>query len=408
MITAEILTIGAELLQGHTLNANSHYLSGQLKELGASVKYHTSCDDVISEIVDCLRIASGRADVVIVTGGLGPTPDDVTREAVSRFFNSKLIFHEKQYRFIAQYFKKLKRRLSPITQKEAFFPEGGVPILNPFGIALGFFIKRDSKLFVVLPGVPRELKNLFTHSVRGLIKRTFRDLPKPHELTVNVIGLDEAEMMSRLGKDFFKKQSFEFGSYPLNGRVLLRIKSHDLKVIRTVKKKISRRLSGHVASFRDEPLEQIIGNLLRSTKTKIALAESCTGGLLSKVLTDAAGASKYYLGGVISYANQVKTDFLKIDPKILKMHGAVSKPVAIRMAANIRKLSQADIGISITGIAGPAGGTRLKPVGLVWIAVSDKRHTQAHRFQFAGERDRVRRLAAQKALLLLFSYLTGK
>ncbi|MBI4387934.1 MAG: competence/damage-inducible protein A [Candidatus Omnitrophica bacterium] len=405
MIRAEILTIGAELLQGKTLNTNAQYLSKELTRLGFSVQFHSTCDDQVDQIIDTLQITFGRANLIIVTGGLGPTPDDVTRDAIAKFLGAPLVFHKAQYQYILHFFKKMGRRASPITQREAFFPKGGNPILNRVGIALGFSVKQGRQLLVVLPGVPRELESLFEHSVKKLIVRSFGSQKIGYELLVSLIGIDEARMMSRLSKRFFAQGSFEFGSYPMSGRILLQIRTQDLKLLQRLRAQLAKRFRLEIYSFLDEPLESVIGKILTAKHRTIAAAESCTGGLFSKRLTDLSGASSYFKGSVVSYSNMAKMELLSVSQDALKTYGAASKQVALQLAAGVRERLKSDFGISITGIAGPLGGTKTKKVGLVWIGFSSVKRNWAKKFQFAGNRDRIRTLASDRALLLLYQHL---
>lgn len=408
MVVSEILTIGAELLEGRIQNTNAQYLSAKLRDLGVEVKYHSSCDDQIDEIVECLKLAFRRAELVIVTGGLGPTPDDVTREAVARFFGTELKFHAAQYRHIQKVLKKLGRTAISVTRQEAFFPENGVPILNKFGIALGFRVVHEGKLMIVLPGVPRELESLYESKVEKIILEHFPKVSVKQELTVSLIGMDEAQMMKRLGKEFFQIGSFQFGSYPVDGRIILRLKSHDAKLLRRLRGELLKRLGRFIYAFSDESLESVIIKRMIGRRQTVAVAESCTAGLLGNRLTDTPGASACFLGGIVAYSNDAKVKLLCVPKAVLSRHGAVSGQVAERMARSVREKFKSRIGISITGIAGPAGGTKRKPVGTVWIGFSTDRRTSAYRFQLLGGRDRIRHWATQKALTLLHNHLSGK
>ena len=405
MIRAEILTIGSELLQGKASNTNSRYLSEQLTQLGFRVEFHTSCDDKIERIVECLRTAFQRANLILVTGGLGPTPDDITREAVAKFFNAKLKFHSGQYRQILRYFRKLRKQAAPAVRREAFFPANGVPLLNRFGVALGFSIRARGKLLVVLPGVPREMENLFESKVRKLVNRVFGRQKKLHSLIASVAGMDEAEMMKHLGGNFFAGRDFEFGSYPMNGRIVLRLSAGNEKLIRMLRRKLVRKLGNYIYAWSEEPFEASVGRLLAKRKLTVSVAESCSGGLLAKLITDVPGASRYFWGGVITYADRVKKKVLLVPDQILKKHGAVSKQTVRTMARNARSVFETDLAVAITGIAGPGGGSARKPIGSVWIALATPAGERVHRFYFAGERRRIRARAARSALWMLYRYL---
>ncbi len=405
MIRAEILTVGSELLQGKTSNTNAQYLSEQLTGLGICVDFHSTCDDQIDVIARSLQLACQRADLIMVTGGLGPTPDDVTREAVCKCFQTDLEFNRAQYQRICTLLKKIGKKPTELMQREACFPKIGTPILNQIGIALGFFIKQNEKLVVVLPGVPREMENLFQTKVRRLIAETFGKIQKKFSLSASIAGMGEAEMMERLGKNFFSGRNFEFGSYPMDGRIVLRLRAHDKRLIQALKRDLRSKLKEALYSFSEESLEAYLAKRLIQKRKTVAVAESCTGGLLSKRLTDTSGASAYFLGSIIAYQNHVKEKFLSVPHQILKTYGAVSGETALQMARSARDRFKSDFGISVTGIAGPGGGSSQKPVGLVWIALAaQKNRKMVRKFNFVGDRTRIRRLATERALWMLYCY----
>lgn len=408
MVRTEIITVGTELLQGKTLDTNARYLGESLSGMGMPAGFHISCRDDIKDIVSCLRLAFERAELIILTGGLGPTPDDITREALSRFLNSPLVFHKAQYQRACSWFKKMGRMPPRATRREAMFPSAGVPLLNQFGIALGFYVKMKGKLLVVLPGVPREMERLFETRVRRLIAQTFGRFAAAHELTVSLVGLDEGRMMERLGKRFFENLNAEFGSYPMDGRLVLRFKSDNARLLKGLRCRLIQKLGRWIYSFRDETLEETVGRHLCASRLTLALAESCTGGLLGKRLTDVPGSSRYFLGGIVSYANAIKSKLLAVPSRVLKKSGAVSRQTAARMALGVRLQLGADLGMSLTGIAGPEGGSRAKPVGLVWIGMADGENTVCRKFLLSGSRGRIRSRAVLHALEMLEHYLARR
>jgi nicotinamide-nucleotide amidase len=405
MPTCELITIGTELLGGRTLNTNAQFLAKRITDLNLEVAYQTSCLDRESDICQTLQLAFRRSDLILVTGGLGPTPDDITREAVASYFRCDLKFNPGQYRQIVRHFRSARHQVPLMTRREAFFPAIAKPLLNRFGIALGFYVLQKKKLLVALPGVPRELIGMYETRVKPLIKRVFRNRPQIHSFEAHIIGLYETEIIRRLGKSFFRGRTFDFGIYPEIGEVTIRLKARAGRLISVLRRELMRKLGHSIYGFESESIAQVIGRKLTLRGNTLAAAESCTGGLLAKRLTDPPGASRYFLGGVISYSNELKMNMLGVPAELIRKRGAVYAHAAKVMALNVRKNQGASLGISITGIAGPTGGTRLKPIGLVFIGISDRKKTAAHSFRFTGERDKIRLQATQKALELIWKWL---
>lgn len=403
MPTCELVTIGSELLSGSTLNTNAQFLARCLAKIDMELIRQVSVRDVECEIIDSIRSAFERADLILISGGLGPTPDDITREAVAKFFGCDLKFNQAQYRHIRRYFNKLGRTPPIMTRKEAFFPAVAKPLLNRFGIALGFYVEKQGHLLVALPGVPRELEGMYDAKVETLILDKFKNRLKQYRLEAHLIGLSEVQVMKRLRKSFFRGRSFDFGIYPAIGEVVIRVKMRDRNLLKKLEREIKDRLGPYVFSFGTESVVQIIGTCLRKKNQTLAVAESCTGGWLAKKITDEAGASDYFLGGTIPYLNQMKTEFLNVSHPTLRKFGAVSPQTAKAMAEGVLARFNSTYGIAITGIAGPGGRTKQKPVGLVYISIArQKRGVRAFRFRFGGLRDHVRLKAVWKALELLW------
>src|SRR3989338_2405604 len=372
----DIITIGSELLSGFTLNTNAQYLAKQLTDLGFCVIRQASCHDQIEEIGRVIDEALGRSDLIILTGGLGPTPDDVTRQAIAKRFRCDLMFNSEQYRHIVRLYRKIKQRVPSLTKREALFPDIGTPLLNHYGIALGFYIEYNRKLIVVLPGVPRELHGMFKTSVRNLILKKFKKRESFFKLQAKIVGVSEPVVMTKLGKQFFKSRVFDFGIYPVPGEVIIRIKTKNRVLRERLKRELKAIFKENLYTFGDEDFSEAIMKLFVKKKKTLAVAESCTGGWLAKRVTDPSGASRYFLGGVCAYANQIKINFLDIPALIIEKHGAVSSIVAKLMAKGIREECGSSLGVGITGIAGPTGGTPKKPVGLVYVAFSDVKRTK--------------------------------
>lgn len=408
MPRCELITIGSELLNGSVLNTNAQYLAAEISKLNIDVIHQVSCRDREEEIVECLRDAFGHSDLIIVTGGLGPTPDDITREAIAKYFRCELKFDSGQYQQITRYFKRVQKTPPFMTRREAYRPEIAKPLINRFGIALGFYIETDEKLLVVLPGVPRELVNMYEAVVKRLICNKFKNCPQLYTLEACIVGLYETEIMQKLKKSFFTDRAFDFGIYPEIGEVTIRIKAKDKKLIDTLQREMKKRIGDHIYSFDHQTLPQVLVQKLSVQGLTVSVAESCTGGLLSERLTSASGASRFFKGGITAYSNQIKSQEIGVKPELIHKYGAVSKEVAEKMAEGIRKEFNTSIGISITGIAGPMGGSRKKPVGLVYIAIANAKRTSVADFRFTGERSKIRLQAAQKALYLLYQWLNKK
>ncbi len=401
---AEILTIGAELLKGSTLNTNAQFLGRELTQLGFRVVAQTSCGDAIPEIAARLRDALSRSTVIILTGGLGPTPDDLTREAVASYFDVPLIFSKEQFANIRKYYRRhakpSKRTIPDLVRKEALYPENAVPLINRFGIALGFYLRQGRQWIFVLPGVPAELEKMFKQNICGLLKKNFAHLAEKPHLVAKIVGLSEPEIMTKLGRDFFNLP-FEFGIYPAPGEVAIRVNAEKKAITRELKQKIKRRLGGSVYAYEDISLAKAIGKILTARKKSLAVAESCTGGKLSAEITHVPGASRYFKGGVTVYSDAWK-DALGVPKHLIQAKGAVSPEVALILAQKVRIFAKSTYGLGVTGIAGPSGGSKRKPVGLVYIAVAGPNHSKGEQHLFWGDRDQIRTKAAKKALEYLW------
>ncbi len=402
---AEILSIGTELTQGTVLNTNAAYLGKELTKLGFEVRGHSACRDDFRSIEEALRRGLRGTDVLCVSGGLGPTPDDITRDALASFFRVPLRFSSEQFRLIRRFYHKRHKRVPDIVRREAEFPANAQPILNQFGIALGFVIEDRGKVIVVLPGVPGELTRLFEFRIKPLLKKKFRGLKPLSSLVVKTVGLSEPSIMQRLGKSFFKLGDFQFGIYPEVGEVGLRLYADSGFLIRRLKRHARRALRGHIYSFLDESLEAVVGKILVKKRCSISVAESLTGGRVSEIFTRTPGASRYFRGAVVSYHNQVKAGLLNVPEELLHRRGAVSRQTALAMAEGIRSRLKTTLGLAVTGIAGPGGGSRSKPVGLVYLAVSSSQKKAAWEEQFTGDRQQIQARSAKKLLEHLWQWL---
>ena len=399
--TVAILSIGNEVLRGSVVNTNAAFLGRELTDDGLEVVSHGVCADTQEAIRFRLGEALRRADVVLMMGGLGPTPDDVTREGVAAHFKVPLIFSESQFRRLKKIYKRFGKRVPALVRKEALYPANARPLINRFGIALGFSIKTGTKLAIALPGVPAELQNMYFDVVLPLLRKHYPRRIRSQKLIVKLTGIGEPDVMKKLGKDFFD-DAFDFGIYPMPGEVAIRIMAQQKAVVQKVRRKIAARLADAIYAWEDVPLAVVIGKILARKKQTLAVAESCTGGLLTAEITKYSGASSFLRGATVAYHAIVKKK-LGVSEKILKTHGAVSRQVAAEMAQWVRNRMEASYGIGITGIAGPGGGSTKKSVGLVYIGLSaPDGKTQVWKHDFLGDRNQVQTKAAVKALEYLW------
>ena len=402
---AEILTVGTELLTGSSLNTNAGYLGRRLTQLGFEVFRQVSCRDEEAAIHNAIREAMDPAEILFVTGGLGPTPDDVTRASIASFFKVPLVLSQRQYRRIRLAYGRKGEGVPEMVRQEAYFPKGALPLFNRYGIALGFMLERAGKPTVVLPGVPSEMERLFENQVVPILRRKFYKAQPPFCLVVKTLGLSEPAIMKRLGSGFFKMGRFQFGIYPEVAEVSIRIYGDSQPLLRRLKRHMKAVLGEAIYSFRDETLEAAVGKRLYERRWTLGIAESCTGGLLAREITRVPGASGYFLGGVTAYQNEVKSRLLGVTQDVLGSHGAVSEEVAGAMARGARRLFKSTLGISVTGIAGPEGGSHKKPVGLVFISIASGRSCSIWQERFGGDREQIQIRAARKALAYLWQWL---
>lgn len=395
---ARILTIGAELLKGTVLNTNAKFLASELTQLGFEVTEQNSCPDGIAEIKKSVHRALSSSDLVVLSGGLGPTPDDLTRDALAEYFDVPLKFSQKQFKFIKNYYRKRGKTPPQIVRKEAMFPANSIPLFNRYGIALAFYIPVCGKIVVVLPGVPQELENMFRDLVVPVILKNFPKISKRFPVIAKTVGVGEPEVMTKLGKDFFD-DPFDFGIYPSAGEVALRLYAPTEEIARRLTAKIKKRLGSLVYAWSEKTLSQTIGELLVFRKKTLAVAESCTGGSLSSEIAKISGASRYFRGGLTAYHADIKKQ-IGVTKFALKS-GEVNPRVAAELARGVRETFESDYGIGVTGVAGPGGGTKAKPVGLVYISLADARKVQVFKYEFWGSRSQVQEKTVKKCLEIL-------
>jgi nicotinamide-nucleotide amidase len=391
-IHAELLTIGDEILYGQIVDTNSQWMSVELSNAGIKVIRKTTVADQESEILTAFAEAEKRADIVLITGGLGPTNDDLTKPCLVKHFNCGLALHEEALAEVTEFFKSRGRELTEVNRQQAFLPECCVKVTNKLGTAPGMWFERNGKVFVSMPGVPWEMKQMMSDTVIPKLKETFRT-PVIHHKVIRTVGIGESVLAEKIADwENTLPENVKLAYLPSMGEVKLRLTSlgNSLPLLEEKSKELAARLYDRVGHFiygeGEDPLEVVLGNTLRAKKLTMAVAESCTGGYLSHLITSVPGSSEYFLGSMIPYAYEIKMRQLGVKPETLEKFGAVSEPTIIEMANLVRTKFNTDIGVATSGIAGPGGATPEKPVGTVWIAYSDKHQTVARKLQLSKDR----------------------
>ena len=405
--TAEIISIGDELLYGQTLDTNAHWISHKLDEYNIKVFQRTTIGDDADQILNAFATAAERVDIVLITGGLGPTKDDLTKPLLAKYFGVGMVHHEEVLRDITLLFAKASREVTALNAQQADLPTNCEKITNPVGTAPGMWFYENNTVFVAMPGVPYEMKSIMTQGILPKLHEMFSKGVLHHHI-IKTIGITESSL-SDLIEDWEVNlpKHIKLAYLPTKGQVKLRMtgSGDDLNTLKqeidTLQMAIMPKIAKYVYGFGADSLEGVIGKLLNKNNLTLATAESCTGGYLAHMITSVPGSSRYFKGSVIAYSNEVKIAQLGVSTEDLKQQGAVSEEVAKAMAKGVRKELNADIAIAITGIAGPDGGTVEKPVGTVWIAYSDKHKTLAKKFNFSRDRTFIVHWSALAALNMI-------
>jgi nicotinamide-nucleotide amidase len=412
----ELLTVGDELLLGFTVDGNSAFLAQELSAIGIAVGRRVSVGDDAAEITAAVLESLSRADGVIVTGGLGPTSDDVTRPGVAAAFGRRMKRNEAIVKRLEEMWRARGRRgdLPAANLVQALVPEGARIFPNDHGTAPGLWMERDdTRWAALLPGVPREMKLMFAESLRPLLVQRAGRTAVIRSLTVRTTGVPESQLPDMLGDLAAGAPAVSLAYLPSTDGVDLRltVRGHPLPetehLLLTTAASLRQRMGQHAYAEGGTDMAEVVVDVCRRKRLTLAVAESCTGGLLGARLTAVPGASDVFRGGVIAYDNDVKSETLGVPPALMEEHGAVSEPVAISMSLGARTVAGADLGVAITGIAGPTGGTAEKPVGTVWIALADRTAAAARHMRLSGDRDEIRHRATQAALDLIRRKLAG-
>jgi nicotinamide-nucleotide amidase len=407
---AEIIAVGSELLTPDRLDTNSLFLTQQLSHLGIEVLRKTVVGDENSHVRDAFHDALDRVELVISTGGLGPTQDDLTREAVAELLERKLARNEAVFQKMQERFRRLGRTMSDVNARQAMVPEGADVLANGRGTAPGLWLEtRGSRIIVLLPGPPHELQAMFTEQVTPRLAR-LAGATRLFSRELRVAGLSESEVEQRIGPIYIQYTNVHTtilaspGEIQVNLRAWSEIPADAGQMLDEMVERITLALGESIYSAKGESLEQVVARDLTMNYATIATAESCTGGLLAERLTRIPGSSSYFLGGVVCYSNQLKNAWVDVPGDVLESKGAVSPEVARALAEGIRRRSSATIGVGISGVAGPGGGSAEKPVGLVHIAIADASGSKDRTGRFPGDRERIRWFASQMALDMVRRY----
>ena len=411
---AEIISIGSEILRGQISDTNSNFIVKKLVELSIDVEHISAVSDNPESLLSTLKQALQRSDLIITTGGLGPTEDDITYQTITRALNLKLIKYPEVEKNLKRILKKINKRISPSNLKQVYLPEGAKIIINQYGTAPAMILEKDNKIICSFPGVPHEMKNLIEENLIPYLKEKFPPFMIKKSKTLKITGLGESSV-NELIRDYMNKQTnFSFGIYANPEDIQVQITTQAPtekeveKLLQSSVNQLTKILGNYVYGTDKQSLEEVVGNLLKTKKLKVAVAESCTGGMLGEMITRIPGSSEYFQGGVISYNARVKEDLLKVPLEVIRKYGEVSRQVAKLMAEGVRINCHSDIGISITGIAGPGGATEKKKVGLVYMALADGKRTIAKKHQLFGSRQLIRLRSARRALNMLRMYLMEK
>jgi nicotinamide-nucleotide amidase len=393
----EILSTGTELLRGKNVDSNAAWLAQQLGRAGLEVSYHQTVDDHFGRLVDAFKLAASRADLILLTGGLGPTEDDYTRTVAEEAFHRRLVYRPEIWKEIQERFRKHGTRMAAINKRQAFVPEGSTVLPNPNGTAPGFLMRVSDVVFVAMPGPPREMQPMFLDHVLPRVRRT-GDFSVWQGYSYGIPEGTVDEIVKRIVGN-----RATYGLTARIGRVNISVRAEGSRR-KQVLDDLSRRIRAALGScYMAGELNEVVGRKLIETKTTVAVAESCTGGLVSHRLTEVAGISAVLLESVVTYSNESKVRRLGVDEALIDEHGAVSEAVARAMALGVARTSGASIGVAVTGIAGPGGGSKRKPVGLCYMAVGDRVESKV----FSGDRSVIKERAAGYALNMLRLRLFG-
>lgn len=402
-VFAELISIGDEILYGQTLDTNSHWISARLDEIGVKVRRKITIGDTREEILSALAESTERADIILITGGLGPTKDDLTKPLLAEYFGVGFSRNQDVIDHLKTIFSKRGRVLTELNEQQADLPTNCTMLMNKLGTAPGMWFEENNTIYVSMPGVPYEMKGLMNDHVLPRLSAKFQEVI--YHKIVRTIGIPESVLAKKIEdwENNLPKQ-LKLAYLPSFGQVKLRltavggVKSELEKEVQQQIDELIPLIESSVFGYDDDEIEKVIGDMLMAKGQTVSFAESCTGGLISHLVTSVPGSSRYFKGSVISYSNEVKINELGVDEQVLNTKGAVSEEVVLQMAKGVRERLNTDVGVSVSGIAGPDGGTEEKPVGTVWIGYSDSEKTVAKQFNFLKDRNLNIKFSAYSAL----------
>ena len=393
-MNAALLTIGEEILIGQIVDTNSAWLGNELSLIGISVRNITSISDSSEDIKDAISQLLGKYDIVISTGGLGPTSDDITKNTLCEYFNTDLVLHEPTLEHIRQIFAKRGLPLTELNAKQAEVPRACEILFNPLGTAPGMWFNHKGKIFISLPGVPFEMKAIMEQTVLSRLKGLVGNRVIIHR-TIQTFGLPESFLAHKLEQwelELPKEIKVAYLPSPISIRLRLSSSGTNRDVIEhNIQQqivKLHKIIPVNIFGYEKETMAEVVGQILRERRATLALAESCTGGTIAHLATQVSGSSTYFLGGIVAYSNEIKIEKLGVNQNLIEQFGAVSQQVVEAMAIGVREKFNSDYSIATSGIAGPTGATPDKPVGSVWIAISSRRVTVSQLFNFGSDRER--------------------
>ena len=407
---AEIIATGSELLTGGVLDTNSVFLSEELMLVGLETVFKTVVGDDEKNMEEALKRALERVDAVIVTGGIGPTEDDITRKVIAKILKKRLVLNEDAHAAIRAKLAGRGKDILIANDRQALIPAGARLLLNPAGIAPGFYVDEDGPFLAVLPGVPREMRAMYNEELRPVFEQRFGGKAFLRRRVLRTCGMSESAVNKAI-QDIMRRPSPNVGLTAKETSVDIRIVARAMSaeqsqsLVDRTEAAIREKLGDAVYGVEGVELEEVVGALLKQRRFTLAVAESCTGGMIGMRITNIAGSSEYFEQGAVVYGNRAKTDMLGVTAELIERHGAVSSEVAAAMAQGIRQRAQTTLGLSVTGIAGPGGGTEKKPVGLVYISLASPQGVKTAEHRFLGNREQVRGRAAQMALDMVRRYL---
>ncbi|MDU4860811.1 MAG: competence/damage-inducible protein A [Terrisporobacter othiniensis] len=399
---AEIITVGTEILLGDIINTNTHYLSNELANMGVDVYYQITVGDNENRLLNQLEESFRRSDLVVLTGGLGPTQDDLTKEVCAKYFNLNMEFHQPSWDKIIEIHNKMKRTPTENNKKQAYFPVDSIILPNEYGTAPGCIMEKDNKTIIVMPGPPREMKPMFDNFVKPFLQKNSEDILKSK--VIRIIGVGESKVENDLLDLIQKQVNPTIATYAKDGECTVRITAKGKTVeeveksILPVVKEIKNRFKETVYGEDETTIEDEVAKILVKNNLTISVAESCTGGMVSSYLINYPGISSVFMEGCVTYSNQAKMKSLNVKEETLNSVGAVSEQCAKEMAEGVAARHNTNIGLSTTGIAGPEGGSEEKPVGLVYMGIKINDKTIVKKYIFNGDRQQIRYRACKTLL----------